>query len=161
MRIRKLTFGIAAAAVVFAMAGSHPDAQTGPKDMAELLTTLREPKLAMSKKQALGRQTYSGTVEVFEIHPTVPSHVGPDRASDVLGLNKPTSRIMVDVGASNPFAMYLAFETTDVERAKKLRKGDRVTLSGRLVKFVSHRDGYNGKPDEWLIFGDVVIAPSK
>ena len=89
------------------------------------------------------------------------THVGPDRVNDVLGLSKPTSRIMVDVGASAPFPMYLAFETADTERAKKLRKGDKVTLSGKLVKFVQHRDGYNGKPDEWLIFGDVVIAPAK
>jgi hypothetical protein len=162
MRIQKLTQALAAAAVVFATTGSGTVAQEpAPRDMAELLATLREPKLPMLKKQALGRQTYSGTVEVFEVHTTVPSHVGPDRASDVLGLDKPSMRIMVDVRASSPFPMYLAFETTDTERVKKLRKGDKVTLSGKLVKFVSHRDGYDRKPDEWLIFGDVVIAPPK
>jgi uncharacterized membrane protein len=59
MRIQKLTRALAAAAVVFAAVGSSPDAQEpAPKDMAELLATLREPKLPMTKKQALGRQTY-------------------------------------------------------------------------------------------------------
>src|SRR5688500_14000361 len=135
MRIQRLTHALAAAALVWATVGSNPYAQEpAANDMAELLATLREPKLPITKKQARGRQPSSGTVEGFEVHPTVPSHVGPGRASDVLGLDKPTSRIMVDVGASNPFAMYLAFETTDVERAKRRRKGDKVTLFGKLVK---------------------------
>ena len=114
----------------------------------------------MARKGTLGRQAYSGQVEVLEVQ-EVSMYPAPDRSMDSLRLDKPSMRIMVDVGASNPNPIYLAFETTDVTRAKSLRKGDKVTITGKLVKFVQHREGYNGKPDEWLVFGDVVIAPSK
>jgi hypothetical protein len=158
MRIQNLTRAIAAVAVVVAGATIGAQAPT-PKDMAELLATLREPKLPERRKQALIRGVYAGSVEVLEIQEVSPSPP-PDRSQDSIRSPKPTMRIMVDVGASNPYPLYLAFETTDIDRARKLRKGDRVTVTGKLVKFVQHRNGYNGMADEWLIFDEVVLTPA-
>ena len=65
--------------------------------------------------------------------------------------------IFVDAGA-NPHAFVLVFQTTDVERAARLRKGDKVTLSGKLVQIVRHRVP-GVVDDEWLLFDQVVIGP--
>ena len=53
----------------------------------------------------------------------------------------------------------VAYYGPDAERASKLRKGDKVVLSGRLVQIVRHRQGHNATTDdEWFIFDQVVIG---
>jgi hypothetical protein len=124
--------------------------------MADLVATLKEPGITTARKQSLVRGVFSGSVEVREVQAVTPSK---ERPWDSLPSDKPAMRILADVGIANPSWFVLAFQTTDVDRAAKLRKGDNVTLSGRLVQFVLHKRGYNETTDdEWLLFDQVVIG---
>ena len=150
---RLVVLGVALTTVVSTLV-----AQTPPvKDMAELVATLKDASLTLGRKQGLVRQMYAGVVEVLEVH-EVPRVPPADRPYDSLGLTKPSMRILVDVGASNPDRLFLAFESADVDRAARVRKGDRLHLTGKLVKLVRHKEGYDGRPDEWLVFDQVMIG---
>ena len=122
------------------------------RDMAELLMTLRDATLTQPKKYGLTGQTFSGEVEVLEVQDV--GEPTPDRPFDVIISAMPAKRIIVEVAGGT--AYFLVFQTTDVARAAALRKGDKVSVSGQLVKFVQHRVGFNNKPDEWLLFDSTV-----
>jgi hypothetical protein len=144
-------------AVIAAMAA--PNAQSPQvRDLAELLAALKEPKLTERTKHGFARQVFSGVVEIREVQ-EVPKTPSEDRPFDTLPTDEPAMRIMVEVGIANPHWYVLAFQTTDVGRASKLRAGDKVRVSGRLVRIVRHRHGYDTTTDdEWFIFDQVVIA---
>ena len=159
MATKRLHRSLAGLAIVLLATVSGPAAQAPPtKDLAELLAALKNPALTQRDKQSLVRNVFSGVVEVREVQ-EVPLYPTKEKPWDSLPSDKPAVRIMVDVGATNAYWYVLAFQTTDLDRTSKLKKGDKVLVSGRLIQFVIHRRGYNDTTDDqWLLFDQVVIS---
>jgi len=143
-----------------------------PKRMDELLGALKDRKLTTLQKDRLIGKAYSGVVEIADIEdfvelllpPAEPKDGDRHRASGRYELpaptTKPAARIMVGVKhLDNDSPQFLlVFETTDVENAGRLRRGDQVSISGNLVRFEHHRSEYINVPDkEWAVFEQVIV----
>ena len=136
-----------------------------PKRMDELLGALKDRKLTTLQKDRLIEKAYSGVVEIADIEDFVellpPAELkGSGIRYKLTTRTKPAARIMVGVKhPDNDSPQFLlVFETTDVENAGRLRRGDQVSISGKLVRFERHRSEYINVPDkEWAVFEQVVV----